>query len=424
MSEWYLESSWCRDEVEWFIGAVRNKRAERPVFVVRFRATDHGDWPEVFKDERGHPLTGYDFVRDAEDDNLRLPIGHPRPEDASDSKEFYAAVRKLAGDIVGQLKALKSAEFVVRKPPQPPELKEGECVFLAAAPAEDVDDLRDELAELLRAQGLRVVPKTNPLDADDVHRCAPEWISTCDKFVQILGTRYGKWKHDDTGLVIYQHILAKRQEKPIYVYRAPSVEMSRISDLKYRTFLERFDQDDTGGLENFAARVALRHSHSNGDWSQSVFMMAGPRDKVLEEEIRQLMKELDISVFPFSLSSEAARDVSSIVDEGSFLEVLKRCGAIVLFAGEVKASRDFWLERTVLYMEREIKQKLRGALPPYAVIDAPPPPKINVPRQISVLLKESPSFKDELQSWLRTSSSPSPVPPTEAPSGLERGSLH
>ena len=62
------------------LDAVRQKRANRPVFVVRVRATDHGLWPEVFKDERGHPLVGYDFVRDAEDNSLGLPKGYPSPE--------------------------------------------------------------------------------------------------------------------------------------------------------------------------------------------------------------------------------------------------------------------------------------------------------------------------------------------------------
>ena len=107
----------------------------------------------------------------------------------------------------------------------------------------------------------------------------------------------------------------------------------------------------------------------------------------------------------------------------SFLDVLKRCGAIVLLAGQVKAYRDLWLERTVLYMEQEIKQKL-GTLPPYAVIDAPPPPPISVPKRVSVLLKDSPSFKDELQRWLRVSPSAAPVPRKEPRSGFERGSLH
>ena len=116
MSEWYLESSWCRDELGWFFDAVRQKRADRPVFVVRVRATDHSLWPDVFKDERGHPLIGYDFVRDAEDDNLGLPKGYPSPENAPDSKDFYMAVGKLAGDIAAQMRALAQSEA---RPPGP-----------------------------------------------------------------------------------------------------------------------------------------------------------------------------------------------------------------------------------------------------------------------------------------------------------------
>src|SRR5262245_2585095 len=172
MSEWYLESSWCRDEVGWFVDAVKQKRADRPVFVVRVRATDHKLWPDVFKDERGHALVGYDFVRDAEDNNLGLPKGYPSPENAPDSKDFYIAVGKLAGEIAAQIKALALSQEP-RPPTQTPVLREvqagRERVFLAAAPAEDVDDLRDELAGLVRASGCAVVPESNPLDADQVH---------------------------------------------------------------------------------------------------------------------------------------------------------------------------------------------------------------------------------------------------------------
>ena len=122
MSEWYLEFSWCRDELGWFFDAVRQKRADRPVFVVRVRATDHSLWPDVFKDERGHPLVGYDFVRDAEDNSLGLPKGYPSPENAPDSKDFYMAVGKLAGDIAAQMRALAQSE--ARPPARPPALRE------------------------------------------------------------------------------------------------------------------------------------------------------------------------------------------------------------------------------------------------------------------------------------------------------------
>ena len=416
MSDWYLKSAWCQDERDWFVTAVRQRGADR-VFVVRVCATDDGGWPEEFKDERGHPLAGYDFTSDAD---LSLPKGYPRPEDAPDSREYYDALRKLARDVVSQLKALERAKLLVPERLPGPGLREQkEIVFLAASPDEDVEELRDELAGLLLAQGCEVVPETNP-DLDKVHRSASEWVSKCDKFAQVLGTRYGKWKHDETGLVMYQHALAKQHQKPIYVYRAPRVDVSAVKHAEYRTFLEALDEDDTGGLQSFADKVASRRSSANGGGGQSVFMMAGPRDRVLEEEIRRLMEELDIFVFPVSQSSEAARDVSSIVDEQRFLEVLKRCDRIILLAGQAKS--DYWLDQTILYIEQDIKRKL-GALPPYAVIDAPPPPRVSASKRISVLLKELPFFKDELQNWLRASSLPM-TPPTPSGTGLALGGLN
>lgn len=133
------------------------------------------------------------------------------------------------------------------------------------------------------------------------------------------------------------------------------------------------------------------------------------------------MEELDIFVFPITQSSEAARDVSSILDEQRFLEVLRRCGKIIVLAGQAKL--DFWLEQTILYIEQDIRRKLGGAIPPYAVIDAPPPPPVNASRRLSVLLKESPSFRDELQRWLRTSAH-APSASRQAVTGLAQGGLN
>jgi hypothetical protein len=422
MSDWYLKSAWCRDERDWFVQDVQRRGADR-VFVVRVCTTDDSDWPDEFKDERGYPLVGYDFVREAGSEDLSLPRGYPHPEAARDSTEYYAALEKLARDIRDQLRALERAKISVLEPPPDPGLKEqGECVFLAAVP-EELDELRHDLATLLRKSGCVVVPKTNPLDFDEVHGRAPEWVSHCNKFVQVLGNHIGRWPHDSAGFVMYQHDLARKSNKPIYVYRAPAVDVSAIKHPAYRRFLEGFDEDDTGGLQSFAERVAFRLSNGNGNFNQNVFMMAGPRDKVLEQEIRRLMEDLDISVFPVTQSSEDARDVSSIIDEQGFLDVLKRCGAIVLLAGQVKSSHDFWLDRTILYMEQDIKRKL-GALPPYAVIDAPPPPPINASKRMSVLLKDSPSFRDELQSWLRDLSARASTAPKEHLSSPTQGGLN
>jgi hypothetical protein len=409
MSEWYLESSWCRDELGWFFDAVRQKRADRPVFVVRVRATDHSLWPDVFKDECGHPLIGYDFVRDAEDNSLGLPKGHPSPEYASDGKDFYMAVGKLASDIVAQLKAL--AQSGARAPAPAPALREaptrGERIFLAAAPAEDVDDLRAQLAGLLRAQGCVVLPENNPVDVDQVHEQASEWISNCDKFVQVLGSTSGAWRHDETGFVMYQHELAKKNGKPIFVYRAPSLETSRVRKPEYRAFLERFDQTDTGGLASFAEQVAkvVESPPAGGETPRSVFMMASARDESLEREMRRLLGELDISVFPLARRARSGREVASVLDEGSsFLEIIKRCGAILLINGNVKEEDDLWIDGRVADIKFDIQRKLGSRLK-CAIFDAPIEPRLESFDDVSVFACDSPTLKRDLQGWLRTLSS-------------------
>jgi len=411
MSEWYLESSWCRDEVEWFFDAIRQKQADRPVFVVRVRSTNHSLWPSVFKDERGHPLVGYDFVRDVEGNNLGLPKGYPSPDYAPDGKEYYLAVSKLASEIAGQLKTLKLAhrpEIMPRPPPGPTITRPQERIFLAAVPAEDVDDLREELAGLLRASGCVVVPEKNPLDVDQVHEQAGEWVSGCNKFVQVLGNISGSWRHDDTGFVMYQHELAEKNHKPIFVYRAPSLETSRVKKREYREFLERFDQDDTGGLQSFAARVTSFAGSSNGsgDADRSVFMMASERDQTLEREVRRLLDDLDIAVFPLARAGSGGRELASILDESSsFLNVVRRCGAILLINGNVKEEDRLWVDGRVADIKYDIQRKLGGRLP-FAIVDAPPNPRLEPWGDVRVFPGESPTLKHDLQGWLRTLSSP------------------
>ena len=132
-------------------------------------------------------------------------------------------------------------------------------MFPGGDACEEVDDEREEVAERLRHRGCKVVPPTNPFDLDEVWQRAPEWVSSCDKFVQILGLDMASGSMS-AGLVMYQHALAKQHEKPIYVYR--KVERSQAAH--YRAFLERFDRDETGGLESFVERVAARQSRLGG----------------------------------------------------------------------------------------------------------------------------------------------------------------
>jgi hypothetical protein len=274
---------------------------------------------------------------------------------------------------------------------------------LAAAPAEDVDDLRDEVAGLLRAHGCLVLPEENPLDLDQVRQRAAEWISNCDKFVQVLGSLSGSWPHDETGFVIYQHELAKQKNKPVFVYRAPLLETSRVKKREYREFLEHFDQDDTGGLQRFADRVVRAvEPPGPGDAQRSVYMMASERDAILEREIRRLLTDLKIDVFPLARLGGSGREVRSVLDESSsFLDIVRRCGAILLINGNVKQEDRLWIDGRVADIIFDIQRKL-GGHPPYAIVDAPPDPRLERSDDLSVFLGDSPTLKSELQGWLQT----------------------
>jgi hypothetical protein len=196
--------------------------------------------------------------------------------------------------------------------------------------------------------------------------------------------------------------LAKNSNKPIFVYRAPSLETSRVKKPEYREFLERFDQDDTGGLQSFAERVARSAGSTTGDGCQSVFMMASERDQVLEREVRRLLDDLDIAVFPLPRTGNSGRELASVLDErSSFLDVVRRCGAILLINGNVKEEDRLWIDGRVADIKFDIQRKLGGRLP-CAIVDAPPEPRLEAFGDVCVFPGDSPTLKHELQGWLQT----------------------
>ncbi len=404
MSEWYLESRWCRDEREWFVNAVRQKRADHPVFVVRMRSTDHNRWPEVFKDDRGHPLKGYDFVRNKEDENsLGLPKGYPRPEEAPDGREYHEALSKLASDIVHQLRSLRpraAAGATMAGLNEDPALAQRVC--LAATPAEDIDELRTELAARLQAKGCVVLPEDNPLDIETIRQQAPEWISSCDKFVQVLGPMSGLWRHDNSGFVMYQYDLAQRARKPTFLYRSPSLETVPVKKKEYADFIARVQPNNAIDLTNLIENVIRPESEPADDGSafRRVFVMADEQDKTLENEIRRDLQKLQFEVFPLARTGRSGRDVKNVMNERSFLSLIRRCGAILLIHGSVKETDSLWIDDRVSDIKLDIQRKL-GGHPPYAIIDAPPPPRLEPPQPHAILANDSPAFMEELQSWLR-----------------------
>ena len=60
MSNRYLKSSWCKDELDWFRAQAQARPGENSrVFVLRAQKTDESIWPEFLRDSCGHAITGF-----------------------------------------------------------------------------------------------------------------------------------------------------------------------------------------------------------------------------------------------------------------------------------------------------------------------------------------------------------------------------
>jgi hypothetical protein len=102
MSEHYLDSSWCHDELEWFRKQIQDRGAgSGRVFVIRAQETDAARWPEFLRDERGHAMPGFRFY----DSESGFPWGWPHLQDPG--REFEEEFRRLQTAVVVRLRELR-----------------------------------------------------------------------------------------------------------------------------------------------------------------------------------------------------------------------------------------------------------------------------------------------------------------------------
>ena len=145
---------------------------------------------------------------------------------------------------------------------------------------------------------------------------------------------------------------------------------------------------------------------NDDDACQGVYMMASERDQNLERKIRQLLKELQIKVYPLPRAGQNGRAVMSVLNENSsFLDVVRRCGAILLINGNIKEEDLWWIDNRVADINFYVQRKLGGRLR-YAIVDAPPDPRLESCDDLRVFPGESPTLKHDLQGWLRTLGAP------------------
>src|SRR6516164_207235 len=118
MSERYLQSSWCHDELDWFKEQISDRTGtDGRVFVIKAQETDTGHWPKFLLDPRGHAMTGFSFY----DPDSGEPWGYQLQEPNDDYFKELGRVRLWLTKLLRELRerAAKEAEAKKSTPAMP-----------------------------------------------------------------------------------------------------------------------------------------------------------------------------------------------------------------------------------------------------------------------------------------------------------------
>ena len=143
MSPRYLESSWCRMEMDRFVGRHGGVAADR-VFLVEMSPTERGTWHSGIQS-----ITPLPFWSQAFEEPAPMTFGWPVP--LPSDRTYWHKLNELAHILASQLKTGErlSAEPVAAQ----------RRVWIAD-PTDDVLDAWESLAAAVRQQGADVLPAT------------------------------------------------------------------------------------------------------------------------------------------------------------------------------------------------------------------------------------------------------------------------
>lgn len=217
----YVESEWCRREVEEFAraaeaaGGVKIGRNQKRIFKVEKTPVDRSRHPPILQGQTGYRF----YIKDPEKGRpSELSLAADNPEKRAKALEV---IEDLAYHIIGTLNAMTGTEAPARRPAtgdssesaaKPvPAVDESRPVIYLAETSFDISDERTEVRRELQGQGYRVLPEgqlpvTSPDQFDDAVR---ECLAQSQLVIQMIGTELA---HSPAGhredVVVLQNRLA------------------------------------------------------------------------------------------------------------------------------------------------------------------------------------------------------------------------
>lgn len=336
LSPGYLNSAWCRSELDSFVnvaGGVSGLRVENKTRLTKVVKTpvERESLPRSLRD-----IIGYKFF---EIDEASTKVRDYLLDEALRNRGAYLeTIDDIAQDIAKVLKLI--AGKTQHNLSQPFGV-----VYLAEATS-DVDEFRKRLKRELQDRSYLVLPDESlPTTPLELEAAVEGYLSRADLYVQLFGDYYGtSFEQEARSRQALQYDVAKARftnSNGALLWRAPE---SVVSDHRQREFLDRVVHDLDGGfdflacpleelksavLDRFESRKAPAQPTPGQD-VQRIYLVCDESDK---EKVRPLRSLIDEQGFePLMPSFNRKIDPSEI--RQAHLNNVETCDAMLIYWGE------------------------------------------------------------------------------------------
>jgi hypothetical protein len=253
MSPRYLDSPWCKQELDWFAQELR-RRAEEDgcVLIVRALPTQEEFWPPGLKDGNGHSLLGFWFHSRPAKEGIK-PFGWPDPRRSD--RDFFDALSHLSTVVMQRLRKLKHRAILKKSITRTYKPSGDKLQVYLHCRAVDIDvwhQTRDQLIEW----GFEVYPKSHEPDTEQQkglrlvqQRRHQRMVAynDCDAIL-ILRPQPGNWIDNELATVTLDEL---RELEACYRKHIPCAVVDLVNDDALQDFnVTRFSGEKW--LESFA----------------------------------------------------------------------------------------------------------------------------------------------------------------------------
>jgi len=372
MSPRYLESSWCRDEMDGFIQRRGGTAADR-VFVVETKPTDRSLWHSAARSLGRKQFWAQDFG-----DAWPTTLGWPVPQ--ADDRQYWNRLNDLAHALKAQLGVAQAPAPMAASAAARARLRR---VWIAD-PTDAVSDQWDALSAALRQAGADVLPAAMgqyPLAAEATFQAAlAADLDHADLLVQLFGPHPGRkpaWSASPFSRLQAERALAVAAQRGLtyLTWRPPDVVLDDIANEDHRQLITGSSACNFADLQ---ARVigmlkppgsdparAVPAALGNGE-ALTICVNADTPDRDLGERIRDLLfDEFEVDV---NLAAPPLPDQLPAQWRLNYEQQLQQSHGLVIVYGQTPAS---WVQAEVQAAKKTLALARRGVWG--AVLDGAPP---------------------------------------------------